>query len=140
MAEGIKLEIVSPERLVVSATMASVTVPGAEGYFTVMGDHAPLMTILKPGFVSAVGTDGASQMFYVRGGFADVSPEGLTILAEDARPASDFNRAEVEAELAAAQRAFDAAATLEEKDAAQARLDAWRNLLLEAATAGGVVH
>ncbi|HEV2518547.1 MAG TPA: F0F1 ATP synthase subunit epsilon, partial [Devosia sp.] len=52
MAEGTKLEIVSPERLLLSETVKSVTVPGADGYFTVLGDHAPLMTTLKPGFVT----------------------------------------------------------------------------------------
>lgn len=140
MADGIKLEIVSPERLVISAMAASVTVPGSEGYFTVMGEHAPLMTTLKPGFVSVAEAGGATQLIYVRGGFADVSPEGLTILAEEARPAAEFSRAEVEAEAAAAQRELDAAQTLEEKDAAQNRLDAWRNLLIEAGTAGAAVH
>ena len=53
MAEGTKLEIVSPERLLLSETVRSVTVPGTDGYFTVLGDHAPLMTTLKPGMVDA---------------------------------------------------------------------------------------
>jgi F-type H+-transporting ATPase subunit epsilon len=139
MADGIKLEIVSPEKLVVSATASSVTVPGSEGYFTVMGEHAPLMTTLKPGFVSVTEAGGSTQLIYVRGGFADVSPEGLTILAEEAKPASEFSRAEIEAEIAAAQRDVDSSQTLEEKDAAQTRLDSWRNLLLEAGTAGATV-
>ena len=94
MAEGTKLEIVSPERLLLSEAVRSVTVPGADGYFTVLGDHAPLMTTLKPGFVTAVDTAGASHVIFVRGGFADVSPEGLTILADEAKPAAEFNRAE----------------------------------------------
>jgi F-type H+-transporting ATPase subunit epsilon len=139
VADGIKLEIVSPEKLVVSATASSVTVPGSEGYFTVMGEHAPLMTTLKPGFVSVTEAGGATQLIYVRGGFADISPEGLTILAEEARPAADFSRTEIEAEVAAAQRDVDSSQTLEEKDAAQTRLDSWRNLLLEAGTAGATV-
>lgn len=133
MAEGTKLEIVSPEKLVVSQTVTSVTVPGAEGYFTVMGDHSPLMTTLKPGFVTAVDTAGATHGFYVEGGFADVSAEGVTILAEAARPAADFNRAEVEAKIAAAQAAFDAAPA-DAKGPAQDELDRWRNLLLESAS------
>jgi F-type H+-transporting ATPase subunit epsilon len=135
-----KLEIVSPERLLVSEEANLVTVPGADGYFTVVGEHAPLMTVLKPGFVTVVGAAGQSQSFYVRGGFADVSPEGLTILAEQARPATDFDRAEVEAIIAEAQRALEAADTIEAKDAAQTRLDAWRNVLLESASAAGPAH
>lgn len=140
MADGIKLEIVSPERLMISAMAASVTVPGAEGYFTVVGEHAPLMTTLKPGFITAVEAGGASHMFYVRGGFADVSPDGLTILAEEARPAADFSRAEVETEIASTQRILEAAQSLEERDEAQTRLDAWRNLLLESASTAGAAH
>ena len=132
MAEGTKLEIVSPERLVMSEQVNSVTVPGTDGYFTVMGDHAPLMTTLKPGFVTAVAASGSSQ-FYVRGGFADISPAGLTILAEEAREAADFDRSEVEALIAERQQQLDAAATPEEKSALQHELDAWRNLLIDAA-------
>lgn len=132
MAEGTKLEIVSPERLVLSEQVRSVTVPGAEGYFTVLGDHAPLMTTLKPGFVTAIGDGGTTHSFYVRGGFADISAEGLTILAEDARAAADFNRAEIEALIAERQQQFDAAAP-EAKAALQNELDTWRNLLIDAA-------
>ncbi|HEV7275790.1 MAG TPA: F0F1 ATP synthase subunit epsilon [Devosiaceae bacterium] len=131
MAEGTKLEIVSPERLVMSEQVNSVTVPGTDGYFTVMGDHAPLMTTLKPGFVTAVAASGSSQ-FYVRGGFADISPAGLTILAEEAREAADFERSEIEALIAESQQQLDAAATPEEKATLQHELDAWRNLLIDA--------
>jgi F-type H+-transporting ATPase subunit epsilon len=134
MAEGTKLEIVSPERLVLSEQVSSVTVPGTEGYFTVLGDHAPLMTTLKPGFVTAIGEGGATHSFYVRGGFADISAEGLTILAEDARAAADFDRAEIEALIAERQQEFDAAATPEAKAALQNELDTWRNLLVDAAS------
>jgi F-type H+-transporting ATPase subunit epsilon len=140
MAE-FKLEIVSPERLVLSETATSATVPGADGYFTVVGEHAPLMSVLKPGFVTVVSASGATQAFYVRGGFADVSAEGLTILAEDARPAADFDRAEIEGFIVQAQREVDAAEGLEAREAAMARLDAWRNLMIDAASvATGTVH
>ena len=75
MAEGTKLEIVSPERLVISEVVKSVVVPGADGYFTVLGEHAPLMTTLKPGFITVEDNGGTSHVYYVRGGFADVSPD-----------------------------------------------------------------
>ena len=101
MADGVKIEIVSPERLVLSEQARSVTVPGADGYFTVLGDHAPLMTTLKPGFITVTDTANVAHVFYVRGGFADVAPGGLTILAEEARPVADFNRTEIEALIAA---------------------------------------
>jgi F-type H+-transporting ATPase subunit epsilon len=139
MAEGTKLEIVSPERLVISDTVKSVVVPGADGYFTVLGEHAPLMTTLKPGFITVEDNAGVSHVYYVRGGFADVSPEGLTILAEEARPVVEFKREEIEALIASGMTALEAAATAEEQARLQSELDAWRNLLLEA-TSTAVAH
>ena len=139
MAEGTKLEIVSPERLVISDTVRSVVVPGTEGYFTVLGEHAPLMTTLRPGFITVEDNAGVSHVYYVRGGFADVSPEGLTILAEEARPVAEFKREEIEALIATGMTAVEAAATAEEEARLQAELDAWRNLLLEA-TSTDVAH
>ena len=141
MAEGTKLEIVSPERLVLSETVRSVTVPGAEGYFTVLGDHAPLMTTLKPGFVTAVDESGQSRSVFVRGGFADVSPTGLTILAEEARDAADFSRTEIEQLINEKQTAIDSAVSPEEKSALTNELDVWKNVLLDAAASiSGPAH
>ena len=140
MAEGTKLEIVSPERLLLSETVKSVTVPGADGYFTVLGDHAPLMTTLRPGFVTVVDTAGISRIYYVRGGFADVSPEGLTILAEEAKPIAEFDRAHIEALIAAGLTAQQAAATVDEEQRLQTEIDAWRNLLLDASVGTATAH
>lgn len=133
MADGVKLEIVSPERLLLSETMRSVTVPGSEGYFTVVGEHAPLMSTLKPGFITAVPQSGETQIFFVRDGFADVAPEGLTILAEAASSLADFKIEEVDAVIVAAETDLASASSLEEKSAMTDRLNAWRNLKLEAA-------
>ncbi|HQZ13997.1 MAG TPA: F0F1 ATP synthase subunit epsilon [Devosia sp.] len=137
MADGTKLEIVSPERLIISQAVRSVTVPGSEGYFTVMGDHAPLMTTLKPGFVTAVDTSGATHVIFVRGGFADVSPEGLTILADEAKNASEFRRADIEQLIAEKQAALDAASNADDKAVLTNELDTWKNLLLDAAVSAG---
>jgi F-type H+-transporting ATPase subunit epsilon len=140
MADGVKIEIVSPERLVLSEQARSVVVPGTEGYFTVLGDHAPLMTTLKPGFITVTDTANVAHVFYVRGGFADVAPTGLTILAEDARPVGDFNRTEIEALIAAGMTTLQAASTAEEQARLQTELDQWRNLLLESAVGRDVAH
>ena len=141
MADGTKLEIVSPERLFLSETVSSVTVPGADGYFTVVGDHAPLMTTLKPGFITAVANGGDSHVIFVSGGFADVSPSGLTILADEARNASDFSRAEIEKMIADKQANVDAATTPEDKSNLTNELDMWKNLLLDAAVStSGTAH
>ena len=140
MADGVKIEIVSPERLVISEQARSVTVPGADGYFTVLGDHAPLMTTLKPGFITVTDMSNVAHLFYVRGGFADVAPTGLTILAEEARPVADFNRNEIEALIASGQTALEAASTSQEQDRLTNELNDWRNLLIESGTVEAAVH
>lgn len=139
MADGIQIEIVSPERLVLSERAESVTVPGTDGYFTVMGDHAPLMTTLKPGFVTVNGS-GGSRTYYVQGGFADVSPEGLTILAEQASTYADFDRAVIERRLTEAQTQLADAATPEDKSFAQEIVSGWMNLMTEAEHIGQQAH
>jgi F-type H+-transporting ATPase subunit epsilon len=137
MADGVKLEIVSPERLLLSETVKSVTVPGTEGYFTVLGDHAPLMTTLKPGFVTVTDNSNVAHVYYVRGGFADVSPEGLTLLAEEAADIAQFDRTKIESLIAAGLTALQATSVADEQMRLQEEIDAWRNLLLDAqATAG----
>jgi F-type H+-transporting ATPase subunit epsilon len=141
MAEGVKLEIVSPEKLLLSETVKSVTVPGAEGYFTVLGDHAPFMTTMRAGFVTVTDNAGVSHVYYVRGGFADVNPDGLTILAEEAQNIADFDRSKIEALIAAGLTAQQAATTADEEMRLQTEIDGWRNLLLEAtSTTGATAH
>jgi|TARA_A100001391_G_scaffold130820_1_gene90042 F-type H+-transporting ATPase subunit epsilon len=140
MAEGVKVEIVSPEVLVLSAEARSVIVPGSEGYLTVMGDHAPLMAVLKPGFVTVTDTSGAVSNFFVGGGFADISDAGVTILAEEAKPASEFGRTEIEERISAAQQELTATSDDEDKGEAQNALDTWKNLLLENAALSGAAH
>ena len=131
MAEGLKIEIVSPERLVLSEVVTSVTVPGTEGYFTVMDDHAPFMTTLRPGFIT-VNRGGQDEIFFVKGGFADVSPEGLTILAERSVPLNEFDHGDLQAQIKAAEAELAAAATPEEKSYAQEVVSALLNLAIEA--------
>ncbi|MHA6300165.1 F0F1 ATP synthase subunit epsilon [Devosia sp. CAU 1758] len=131
MAEGLKIEIVSPERLVLSETVVSVTVPGTEGYFTVMDDHAPFMTTLKPGFITVTKESGAT-VYFVKGGFADVSPTGLTILAEQSVPFSEFDHGDLQAQIKAAEEELNRAATPEDKSYAQDVVSGLLNLAIEA--------
>ena len=70
-------ELVSPEKLLFSGEVEAVVAPGAEGQFTVLKDHAPVMTTLKAGVVTVDGGDGKVEKLFVRGGFADVSAGGL---------------------------------------------------------------
>ncbi len=132
MAEGLKIEIVSPERLVLSETVVSVTVPGTEGYFTVMDDHAPFMTTLKPGFITVTKAGGTSDVYFVKGGFADVSPSGLTILAEQSVPFTEFDHTDLQAQIKAAEEELNRAATPEDKSYAQEVVSGLLNLAIEA--------
>ena len=92
-------ELVSPERLLFSGPVEQVVVPGAEGEFTVLKDHAPTMSTLRPGVVTVSEGAGKAQRLFVRGGFADVSAKGLTILAEEAIPLEKLDAARIEIEI-----------------------------------------
>jgi F-type H+-transporting ATPase subunit epsilon len=85
-AAKLHFSLVSPERELYAGNVDQVGAPGSEGDFGVLAGHAPFMTTLKEGQVK-VYNDGAVRTFEVRGGFADVTPEGLTILAEHAMEA-----------------------------------------------------
>lgn len=91
MADALKFELVSPERLLMSASVNQVTVPGSEGEFGVMPNHAPVLSTLRPGIIVVTGEDGKEDRIFVRGGFAEVNPAGLTILAEDAIHMDDLD-------------------------------------------------
>jgi F-type H+-transporting ATPase subunit epsilon len=99
MADPFKFDLVSPERLLLSEEVESVMVPGTEGYFTVLAHHAPLISTLKPGLVEVKGLSGETEKFFVRGGFADVTPSGLTLLAEQAIRLADLDAAMLEREM-----------------------------------------
>jgi F-type H+-transporting ATPase subunit epsilon len=83
MAEKLRFWLVSPQRELFAGAVDQVDAPGSEGDFGVLAGHAPFMTTLKEGRVK-VYNDDDTLVFDVRGGFADVTPEGLTILAEHA--------------------------------------------------------
>jgi F-type H+-transporting ATPase subunit epsilon len=121
MADPFQFELVSPERLLMSEPVDQVVVPGSEGYFTVLKGHAPLMSTLRPGVVD-VTHGGATDRIFVRGGFADVSPAGLTILAEQAIPLADVDAAMLAQEVKNAEEDLADAKDGAAKDAADLRL------------------
>lgn len=120
MAEAFTFELVSPEELVLSAEASAVSVPGSEGYFTVMANHAAFMTTVKPGVVDVTMDDGGSKKIYVRGGFADVSPSGLTLLAEHATDLAEFDMADLDAQIEAAKSELADASDERKEKAAKA--------------------
>ena len=92
-------ELVSPEKLLFSGEVEAVVAPGAEGQFTVLKDHAPVMTMLKPGVVEIDETAAKKARLFVRGGFADVGQGGFTILAEFAIPVAELDAAKIDADI-----------------------------------------
>ena len=98
MADKLHFELVSPERLLMSSDVDMVVVPGVEGDFGVLIKHAPVVSTLRTGILE-VHDEGGIDKLLVRGGFAEVNPKGLTVLAEEAMPFDDVDRDALEAEL-----------------------------------------
>jgi len=107
MADKFTFELVSPERLLVSEEVSIVTLPGADGDMGVLANHAPLMTSLRPGVLTLTLASGADQSFFVRGGFADISSAGLTVLAEFAVSTADMTKEMYDAQKALVQAELD---------------------------------
>jgi F-type H+-transporting ATPase subunit epsilon len=121
MADPFQFELVSPEQLLMSEEVEEVVVPGAEGYFTVMKGHAPYMSTMRPGVVD-VTHGGQTDRIFVRGGFADVSAAGLTILAEQAIPLAEVDPEALAQDVRAAEEDVADAKDGASRDAAQLRL------------------
>jgi F-type H+-transporting ATPase subunit epsilon len=103
-----RFELVSPERILMSEDVEQVLVPGGDGDFTVLTGHAPVISTLRAGVLDVTGAGGHRQLF-VKGGFAEVEPDRLTILAEKAIELADFGADEIAAELEAAEADLAAA-------------------------------
>ncbi|HYD18919.1 MAG TPA: F0F1 ATP synthase subunit epsilon [Patescibacteria group bacterium] len=91
-----QFELVSPERVLVSEQAKLVTVPGTAGDFGVLPLHSPLLSAIRPGVVTVNAADGAVRRIFVAGGFADVSPESCTVLAEEAVAVEELDRAKLQ--------------------------------------------
>lgn len=98
MSDTLQFDLVSPERLLLSREVAAVQLPGQEGDFGVLPGHSAVISVIRPGILS-VSHDGRQDDFYIRGGFADVTPNGLTVLAEHAVELTAFDAASRAAEL-----------------------------------------
>ena len=88
----VEFELVSPERLLASIDADMVVVPGADGDFGVLPNHAPLMSLLRPGVIAVYQGDRVDQRLFVTGGFAEVNERGCTVLAERRRAARGHRR------------------------------------------------
>ena len=92
MADSFNFELVSPEKLLLSESVSEVVLPGSDGEMTVMANHAPVMTTIRPGVLTVKSASGQTDRFVVFGGFADILPSGCTVLAESALAVSDFSK------------------------------------------------
>lgn len=98
MAGTFKFELVSPERILMSADASQAVIPGAEGDFTVLEGHAPVVSTLRPGVI-AVTVDGSEKKVFVKGGFVEVEPASVTVLTETAIDFVDVDLARVAREI-----------------------------------------
>jgi F-type H+-transporting ATPase subunit epsilon len=110
MAGTLKFELVTPERMALSQDATQVVVPGLEGDFTVLPGHAPVVSALRPGVVDVTLPDASKARIFVKGGFAEVNPQYLTVLAERALDVEAMDAGTIAAELAVAEADFAAAA------------------------------
>ncbi len=103
MAGTFKFELVTPERLALSEDVGQVVVPGVEGDFTVLPGHAAVISALRPGIIDVTLPDARKTRIYVKGGFAEVDADHLTVLAERALDVEMMDAATIAAELATAE-------------------------------------
>ncbi|MBM6593534.1 F0F1 ATP synthase subunit epsilon [Microvirga pudoricolor] len=101
-------ELVSPERVLFSGSVEAVVLPAVEGDMTVLAGHAPMMTALKTGFLVVTDNPGNGKRILIRGGFADINQNGLTVLAERALPAEELTTDVLDHEILQAEMAYDA--------------------------------
>jgi F-type H+-transporting ATPase subunit epsilon len=125
-------DFVGPERTLYSGEVNAVQLPGIEGEMTVMAGHAPVITSLRVGVIVVTESAGAGKRIYVRGGFADIGPTGVTVLAERAAPIEELNAASLDRDIEAIQLQRDATEDLqrrEELNAQIVQLQETKNLL-----------
>ena len=105
----VSLEIVSPEKLLISQSVDMVVIPGSEGDIGVLQEHSPMITLLRGGEVILYEGDRVTARYFVTGGFAEITEERVTVLADTAEPSSSLSHAEGERQLAEANRALNEA-------------------------------
>ena len=129
MADKVAFELVSPERLLLSADVDMVVVPGSEGDFAVLPGHAPMISTLRPGALEIYEGDSPRDRYFVAGGFAEVSGDRLVVLAEDSIPLAELDRARLEQRIQDAEEDIADAKGEASRDRAQERADHLRDIL-----------
>jgi F-type H+-transporting ATPase subunit epsilon len=132
-----QLELVSPEKLLLSRQVEMAVLPASEGEMGVLPGHSPMIVTLGGGIIRVTEGGQVTERLFVAGGFAEVTPERCTVLANEATPVAQLSRAAAEARLREAEAAYTAAAsdTPEKRDAAMARLTSARAMVQAAEAA-----
>jgi F-type H+-transporting ATPase subunit epsilon len=133
MAETTQFELVSPERLVLSRAVEMVVVPGTEGYFGVLPRHAPMISTLDAGVIDIHENGAVVDRIFVAGGFAEVTEERCTVLAEDAVPLADIDAAATQKEIADIRDILKDATDTGERERLEARVATLEAMLRAAA-------
>ena len=121
-------ELVSPERVLMSEAVEHVVLPGTEGQLGVLAGHSPAVVTLKPGLIRVLEGSEVKREIYVRGGFAEINPGEVTVLAELALDAKAGDKDAVAAEIAVAEKDLADASDDDARFVAQAALDALRSI------------
>ncbi|HYD66749.1 F0F1 ATP synthase subunit epsilon [Azospirillum sp.] len=139
MADKVEFELVSPEKLLASQPVDMVVVPGSEGDFGVLAGHAPMISTVRPGVIDVYEGDRVVDRVFVAGGFAEVTETRCTVLAEQAVPVAQIDRAKVEQDVKNLSEDLDDAKTDAERADAEAKLAVAR-AMLDAVGAGATAH
>lgn len=133
----VDLEIVSPDRLLLSRPVDMVVIPAAEGELGVLVQHAPMIVLLRGGTIRLYEAGQVTERLFVSGGFAEITPSRVTVLADEVIAPAALSRAEGERRLVAAQAQYDGADKMDITaiDAAMARLQSARAMIAEAQAA-----
>jgi len=131
-----QLELVSPEKLLLSRAVEMAVIPAAEGEMGVLAGHAPMIVALRGGVISVREGGQVTEQLFVAGGFAEVAPDRVTILADEATPLASLSKSDAARRLAEAEAALSAAVneTPERRETAMARVLSAR-AMVEAALA-----
>jgi len=123
VADLLNFELVSPDRLLISQEVQQVVVPGSDGNFAVLPNHAPVLSTMRPGIIDITDANGNNDRYFVRGGFAEVNPTGLTVLAEEAIHMSELDKNAIDRQVQNTREDVEDAKTPDKRQQAREALD-----------------
>jgi F-type H+-transporting ATPase subunit epsilon len=129
MADKVSFELVAPERLLFSADIEMVVVPGGEGDFGVLAGHAPMISTVRAGVIEIHDEGKETEKIFVAGGCAEVSDNRCTVLAEDAVPVAELDRASLEQRIRNAEEDLEDAESDEQRHRLEGKLELLQGML-----------